>query len=322
MACHDGVCVESPSCDGLAPNCGDSSNEWCCTSSTVPGGTFNRSDDAAYPATVSTFSLDRFEVTVGRFRKFVAAFLAGYRPKVGSGKHTHLNGGKGLSAGGSKYETGWDPSWEFATTPAQMGQSGLTLLPTTSSDWDKILNCSPYATWTNGGDDRPINCVTWYAMEAFCIWDGGFLPSEAEWNFAAAGGSQQLPYPWGPTPPSRSQAPLLAVFDCDYSTHYKDPVSCLGPVGSAASGYAQHGQADMAGNVFEWTADSYQANYDPICIDCYVSRTEDTRVTRGGAFSTTDPQQLKTGSRSWLQPWGRYDGYGARCARAPSPDAQ
>ncbi len=50
----------------------------------------------AYPATVSDFRLDKYEITVGRFRKFVAAWDGGWRPAQGDGKHTHLNGGQGL----------------------------------------------------------------------------------------------------------------------------------------------------------------------------------------------------------------------------------
>ena len=49
-----------------------------------------------------------------------------------------------------------------------------------------------FKTWTDvPGDNeaRPINCITWWEALAFCIWDGGFLPSAAEWNYAAAGGS-------------------------------------------------------------------------------------------------------------------------------------
>ena len=46
-----------------------------------------------------------------------------------------------------------------------------------------------------------MNCVNWFEAYAFCIWDGGFLPSDTEWEYAAAGGSLQREYPWGSTAP-------------------------------------------------------------------------------------------------------------------------
>jgi formylglycine-generating enzyme required for sulfatase activity len=42
----------------------------------------------------------------------------------------------------------------------------------------------------------PINCVTWHEAYAFCIWDGGFLPTEAEWELAASGGEERV-FPYG-----------------------------------------------------------------------------------------------------------------------------
>src|SRR5580704_6839465 len=59
-------------------------------------------------------------------------------------------------------------------------------------------------TWTEtagSSENLPITEAHWYAAYAFCIWDGGFLPSEAEWNYAAAGGSDQRAYPWSPAFP-------------------------------------------------------------------------------------------------------------------------
>jgi len=50
---------------------------------------------------------------------------------------------------------------------------------------------------------------------AFCIWDGGFLAGEAEWNYAAAGGSEQRSYPWGSTVPGANAK--LAVYGCYYN---------------------------------------------------------------------------------------------------------
>jgi hypothetical protein len=68
------ACQPRPSCNGLAATCGPSGTADCCASNLVTGGTFNRSNDANYPATVANFRLDNYEITVGRFRKFVAAY--------------------------------------------------------------------------------------------------------------------------------------------------------------------------------------------------------------------------------------------------------
>ncbi|MGH7434042.1 MAG: hypothetical protein ACRENE_00035, partial [Polyangiaceae bacterium] len=73
-----------PSCGGLPNTCGPLHDESCCANSLVPGGTFNRDNNASYPATVDSFVLDRFEVTVGRFRKFYAQY-PGNQPAGGSG---------------------------------------------------------------------------------------------------------------------------------------------------------------------------------------------------------------------------------------------
>ena len=186
-------------------NCGAAS-EGCCTSLEVPGGmyyrTYTNSGDGgtgeANPASVSGFVLDKYEVTVGRFRQFVAAWNngAGYAPPAGSGKHTYLNGGQGLANSGSPGT--YEPGWVVA--------DDSNIAPTSAN-----LACSPdYATWTTSAgsnENRPINCVNWYEACAFCIWDGGFLPSEAEWEYAAAAGSQQRKFPWGNVAPGTSTQP-------------------------------------------------------------------------------------------------------------------
>ena len=172
-----------PSCDGLPTTCGPNGNESCCASRAIPGGMFNRLNAAAYQATVSDFVLDRFEVTVGRFRKFVAA-------------------GKGTSASPPVTGQGANPN-----NPADQGWIAdyNAVLPADATALaTALLSCGTggFTTWTStagSGEDLPIECVPSLDAQAFCIWDGGRLPTLAEWNYAAAGGGGadgQRYYPW------------------------------------------------------------------------------------------------------------------------------
>src|SRR5258706_450328 len=81
-----GLAVSPTSCSGLPKTCGSSRPDDCCASSIVPAGSFIRDNGVTgnYPATVSAFRLDKYEVTVGRFRKFLAAY-PGSQPAAGSG---------------------------------------------------------------------------------------------------------------------------------------------------------------------------------------------------------------------------------------------
>src|SRR5689334_21712444 len=96
----------APSCAGLPATCGPSGNEDCCESLLVPGGTFARSYDGvdyldrSYPATVSDFYLDKYEITVGRFRAFVNAGMGTQAspPADGAGAHPKIPGSGWSSA--------------------------------------------------------------------------------------------------------------------------------------------------------------------------------------------------------------------------------
>jgi len=309
-ACNDGGCVP-PSCAGLAATCGPQANESCCASSLVTGGTFDRSYDAvtyqdsSSPATVSTFRLDRFKVTVGRFRPFVAALAGGWLPAVGSGKHTHLNGGAGLNGG---TEPGWSAAWSSA-------------LLTTSADWDAAFAaCSASkATWTSSpgaNEDRPINCVNWEDAVAFCVWDGGFMPTEAEWNYAAAGGAEQRVYPWSSPATSATVDGTYASYNCLGDGTAGCALTDLTVVGSKSPlGDGKWGQADLAGDVWEWNLDWFLSSFPMPCHDCAAIQTGAVRAQHGGAWNS--PAQFLLTSYRYNQPTGRQAWNGARCARVP-----
>jgi formylglycine-generating enzyme required for sulfatase activity len=299
------------SCVGLADSCGSTGTGSCCESPLVSGGTYYRgydvgSDGAAgdmsNPATVSDFRLDKYEVTVGRFRMFVAA---------GQGTQTDPPAA-GAGAHGGTPASGWDPGWD-----ANLAADRAALVGALDCD-------ATFHTWTpapGGNESRPINCITWYEAMAFCIWDGGYLPTEAEWNYAASGGTEQRAYPW-------SSPPSSVILDASHASYYVDPTrECYGDgvngcaltdlivVGTKPAGDGRWGQSDLAGNVMEWALDWY-AGYPNPCSDCANLTPDFGRVYRSGSFHTNS-SGMRTGFRSFFMAETRFPYLGVRCARAP-----
>jgi formylglycine-generating enzyme required for sulfatase activity len=317
--------ASNPSCtvagDGLT-DCGAAS-ESCCTSDDVVGGTYDRTyassgGDAAGlsdPATVSGLRMDRYLVTVGRFRQFVQAWNDGdATPAAHSGKHVHLNGGQGLvdSSLTTSNEGGWDASDDGSIQPTDANLMSCII---TSDDASAVA----YSTWTPspaGQETLPINCINWYEAYAFCIWDGGFLPSEAELEYAAAAGSQQREYPWGGADPGTSDE--YAIYGCNYPLGADGActgVEDIAPVGSAPSGAGAWGQVDLAGDMYGWTLDAYAAFVSP-CDDCAYLGSAPARAIRGGAFAY-DEASLLVRARDSSAPAFRNGSIGVRCARTP-----
>jgi formylglycine-generating enzyme required for sulfatase activity len=330
---------EPPSCAPGGPgltSCGPggTGTESCCTSLEVTGGTFYRTYDydgfgpedggpsiaadggpvaEADSATISSFHLDKYLVTVGRFRQFVSAWNAGWTPAMGSGKHTHLNSGQGLANASGGYETGW--------VTADIANIALTTANMECGTPDSTVF---FYTWTSAASTQenfPINCVNWYEAYAFCIWDGGFLPSEAEWEYSAAGGDQQREYPWGSTGPGSGNQYAIygdGVGDC----YYPSDVPCVGisniaPVGTPAAGAGRWGQLDMAGEMDEWNVDWYSPYVDP-CIDCgfLTLGSSSFRVLRGGMYDDF-AGHLVPPYRDYDDPTSHQTRIGFRCARNP-----
>jgi formylglycine-generating enzyme required for sulfatase activity len=266
----------------------------------------------ADPASVSGFRLDKYLVTVGRFRRFVAAWNggAGYTPPAGSGKHTHLNAGQGLVNVGGDAGVAYEPGW--------VTSDNGNIAPT---DANLTTACNAaFATWTTEAgsqEDLPINCVNWYESYAFCIWDGGFLPTEAEWEYAAAGGSQQREYPWGSAAPGTGNE--YAIYGAYYpsGSGVVEGVGNIAPVGTATLGAGLWGQLDLAGEMWEWNMDFYAPYVDP-CVDCTNLTAASYRVFRGGDFGSLASTSVELPSSRFVgTSFPRSLGVGFRCARAP-----
>jgi formylglycine-generating enzyme len=317
------ACVPSCVMRGVQlSECGARS-ESCCTSLEVTGGTFHRTytnsgagpSGEAAPATVSSFRLDKYAVTVARFRRFASAWDAGFRPPEGSGKHSHLNDGRGLAnvaqgqlgASAGDYEPGWIAADDVNVTPT-----------TASAVCNRVPTDAP--TWTASPATQealPINCVNWYEAYAFCIWDGGFLPSDAELEYAAAGGSEERRYPWGGQVPGGGSQ--YAIYDCNYPSSGGVCFSAwnIAPVGTATLGAGRWGQLDLAGETSAWDLDGYSDPVGP-CVDCtYVTTGLYSRTTRpNGSFEFAAMYLLPT-TRGGGTPTVRTSDFGVRCARVP-----
>lgn len=323
-----GKCGPRPSCVGhLATTCGTDATKSgsCCDAAYVAGGTFAQDwyeggpTTKAHSAQLSPFFLDRFEVTHARFRQFVAAYDSGaFQLKDGAGGDptlTDLASGAKAAKGG-----GWDASWGWGTRDATMPNPDQYLPP--PGQLKAFLSTNQGLSWLDV--DEPVNppgtspayfavnYVTWYQAMAFCIYDGGRLPTNAEWNFAAAAGSQQLPYPWAASSADTTYAPGWAALQ-----------TSEGGVGLSSKDWTPLGIADLAGNVREWLRDQSPATnvYAPsgLCVDCVDLTDPYRRDYRGASIYHDATVALVTNQTSGAAPYGFITEIGAdigfRCAR-------
>ncbi len=102
---------------------------------------------------------------------------------------------------------------------------------------------------------HPVNMVSWDDSLVFCSWVGGRLPSEAEWEYAARSGGQDIKYPWGDH-----------MANCDLAVMDDGGYGCgeghTWPVCSKPDGNTDQGLCDMSGNLKELVQDTYHDNYE------------------------------------------------------------
>lgn len=134
-------------------------------------------------------------------------------------------------------------------------------------------------TWadeTLNGDSQPVVGVTWFDAQAFAEWIGGSLPSEAQWERAARG-TEGRKYPWSNSPPTPQHA--------NFARRHNRPT----PVGQFPKGASPEGVEDLAGNVWEWCLDEYDATFykrSPAANPLNLRHRDvlRDRVIRGGSY--------------------------------------
>jgi gamma-glutamyl hercynylcysteine S-oxide synthase len=224
----------------------------------------------AHPVTVGPFRIARAPVTNAEFAAFVAA--GGYRQR--------------------KF---WDePGWHWRESVG--AEHPIYWIGDNSGRWavrrfDREEELRPH---------QPVIHVNWHEASAWCRWAGRRLPTEVEWEVAAAAeptgdgglGKCKRTYPWGEAAPTARHANLDAV-----------ALGCV-DVAACAEGDSPWGCRQMIGNVWEWTESTFEP-YPGFSPDVYEEYSEPwfgTRnVLRGGAWATRS-RMINNNYRNFFPP--------------------
>ena len=172
--------------------------------------------------------------------------------------------------------------------------------------------CNPPSNTSYFGNEEyahhPVVYVSWEAARDYCTWAGAELPSEAQWEKAARAGLDGAAYPWGDDDPVCTAG---AVNGAQYT-------ACGGKTMTVKSFASNaYGLYDMAGNVWEWTADWYDSGYyDNSPFENPLGpENGSAKVLRGGSWGNYY-NYLRVANRFNNTPDYAYGFIGFRCSRS------
>ena len=209
---------------------------------------------------------------------------------------------------GGEFVMGSDDNNEDET-PQQMvflDAFNIDVYPVTNVEYKEFVDATSHQAprnWNEGSytedkGDHPVIWVTWHDAVAYAEWAGKRLPTEAEWEKAARG-TEGLMYPWGND------------FDSARCNSNEAGIKGTTSVGSFPDGVSPYGVMDMAGNVWEWTADWYDAYRGSIYE--FSRFGEEYKVLRGGSwFDGAD--FVRSSARNSADPNFSFSTIGFRCA--------
>lgn len=182
----------------------------------------------------------------------------------------------------------------------------IDIYPVTNAQYKEFVDATGHrlprswktGTYPEGKAQSPVVWVSWDDAQVYCQWAGKRLPTEAEWEKAARG-SDGRKWPWGND------------FDSSKANTAASGIGDTTPVGQYPAGASPFGVLDMAGNVWEWTADWYQAY--PGNVSQVDRFGEKYKVFRGGSWFD-DASFVRTSARNNAAPTFMFSTIGFRCA--------
>ncbi len=252
-----------------------------------------RQNDCCESAAVGAYTVDKYLITAGRMRAFLDRFNGDIKTYVSGLPANVWN-----TAYTAEMPTNYDdaniqlgPYYDKRACDAGYHTGHVFHTPVTADDPEDF----PQSVT----DTKALNCVPWWLMNAFCLWDGGHLATEAEIH-AAYTNNGTTTYPWGAIGTYTTTAQNdYAVGVWSYATPnpppgahtdgsgYLDIAFYVAPPGRRPNGYDKTGVADMVGDVLEWVSDrdrqfiwkgswenhaSEADNYNPAPNDPYLAR--------------------------------------------------